>query len=65
MVRPSEVKNTKATFGQSSITGYRVFAPNKTDIHLRKFKVYSTSGEKAIVTVKGYPSCTYCDNLYR
>lgn len=64
MVRPSEVKSNKATFGQSSITGYRVFPPNKSDIHLRKFKVYSTSGEKAIVTVKRFPSCSYCINLF-
>lgn len=64
MVRPSEVKSNKATFGQSSITGYRVFPPNKSDLHKRKFKVYSTSGEKAIVTVQSFPSCSYCINLF-
>ncbi len=65
MVRPSEVKTNKATFGQSSITGYRVFPPNKSDLHTRKFKVYSTSGESNIVTVERYPCCTCCVNRFR
>ena len=65
MVRPSEVKSNKATFGQSSISGYRVFPPNKSDLHKRKFKVYSTYRENAIVTVDIFPSCSCCDNLYR
>ena len=53
------------TFGSSCITSYKVFPPDESNLHQRKFKVYSTSGKKYIVTVSQSPSCTCPDHCFR
>lgn len=53
------------TFGDSCITSYKVFPPDEWNLHKRKFKVYSKSGKKYIVTVDQCPSCTCPDHCFR
>ena len=65
MKRSTDINSEKPTFGFSSIIGFRVFPPDESNLHQRTFKVYLSSGNKYIVTIERYPTCTCPDNDFR
>ena len=65
MVKSINTNNNanRSTFRGSCIISYEVFPPSKDNIHQRKFNVSSISGNKYIVTVNNFVSCT-CPYYY-
>ena len=69
------IKNTKKsskqnfsplpTFGNTCILSYEVFPPSKENIHERKFKVKSISGNIYTISVNSLVNCTCPDCQYR
>ena len=59
------MKSDEPTFYGSCILSYEAFAPERWDIHERKFNVKSTSGKTYTVIVNNFLSCTCPDCQFR